>query len=64
MIFPKNFFNFRFDALEKQNIINLSRYRSKSYTSVVLGGSEVTFLRKRGDEAFCPSLYCILLQNR
>ncbi len=29
--------------VEKQSIINLSRYKSKSYASVVLGDSEGTF---------------------
>ena len=30
--------------VEKQSIIFLGSYRSKSYTSVVLGDSEVTFI--------------------
>ena len=59
LIFPKNFLNFRFDTVEKLSIINLSSYRSKSYASVVLGDSEVTFLRKEEDAAFSPSFYCI-----
>ena len=60
LIFPTNFCNFRFDIVEKQSIINPSNYRSKSYASLVLGDSEVTFLREGEDAAFCPSLYCIL----
>ena len=27
LIFPKNFFNFKFDTTEKQSIINLSCYK-------------------------------------
>ena len=57
--FPKNFHNFMLGAIEKQSIINFSHNWSKSYISVVLGDSEVTFLRKGEDVAFCPSLYCI-----
>ena len=60
LIFPKNFLNFRFDMVEKQNIINFSSYRSKSYTYVVVGDFEVTFLREGEDAAFCPSFCCIL----
>ena len=56
LIFWKNFLNFWFDATEWQSVINLSRY--KSYASVVHGDSEVTFLRKEEDGAFCPSLLC------
>ena len=48
LILSKNFLNFWFDVIEKQSIINFSRYGSKSYTSVVLGDSEVTFLEGRG----------------
>ena len=40
-IFLKNFLNVCFDAIEDQSIINLSRYGSKSYASVVLDDSEV-----------------------
>ena len=47
-----------FDMVEKQRSINLSSCRS--YVSVVLGDSDVTFLRETGDAAFCPFLYCIL----
>ena len=59
--FSMNFLNFWFDATDKQIIINLSRYGSKSYVLVVLGDSVVTFLGESGDAAFCPSLYCILI---
>ena len=34
------------DTIEKQSIINLSSNSSKSYTSVVLSDSEITFLEK------------------
>ena len=63
LIYPKNIFDFRFDAIAKQSIINLSRYRSKNYVYVVLGDSEITCLRKEEDEAFCSYLYCILFIN-
>ena len=59
LILSKNFLSFWFDAVEPQKITNLSRCRSKGYTSVVLGNSEVTFLGERNDAAFCPSLYCV-----
>ena len=36
LIFPKNFLDFGLNTIKKQDIINLSSYRSKSYTSVVL----------------------------
>ena len=52
MIFPKNFLNFRFDTVEKQSILNLNSYSSKSYASIVLDDSEFTFLREREDAAF------------
>ena len=32
-VFPKNFLDFELDTIEKQVIINLSSYNSKSYTS-------------------------------
>ena len=53
LIFPENFLNFRFDMVEKQNIVNLSSYRSKSYASVVLSYSEVNFLGEGEDAVFC-----------
>ena len=59
LIFPKNFLKFRSDLVEKQSIINFGSYSSKSYASVVLGDSEVTFQREGEDAAFCPSLYRI-----
>ena len=53
LIFPKNFFNFRFDVIKKQSIKNLSRFRSKSYAFVVFGDSEeATFLSEEQDEPF------------
>ena len=42
-MFRKNFLNFKFDKIEKQSIINLKSYRSKSCASVELNDSEVTF---------------------
>ena len=56
-----NFLYLRFDVVELQIIINLSRYGSKGITSVVLGNSGVSFLGERVDAAFCPFLYCILV---
>ena len=41
--------------------MNLSRYRSKGYTLVVLGNSEVTFLEEKEDVAFCPFFYRVLV---
>ena len=61
LILSKNFLNFWFNAIEKQSIIDLSRYGSKSYASVVLGVSKVTFLRNGEDSAFCLSPYCLLV---
>ena len=52
LIFLKNFLN----MLEKQSIISLSSCRSKIYASILLGDSDVTFLRERKDVAFCLSL--------
>ena len=52
LILLKNFLNFWFDAVELQNIINLSCDGSMGYVSVVLGNSEVTFLVEREDEGF------------
>ena len=40
--------------------VNLSRYRSKGYTSVVLGYFEVTLLGEREDAALCLSIYYVL----
>ena len=45
---------FKFDAIEKQSIINI-----KSYLSLVLGDFDFTILMKGEDNVFCPSLYCI-----
>ena len=44
LIFPKNFLSFRLNMIEKKVIINLSSYCRKSYSSVVLCDSKVTFL--------------------
>ena len=65
-IFSKNFLDFRSDMSEKQGIINLSSYSNKSYTSVVLWDSEVTFPSKEKDAGFRPFLYCLCteLYNR
>ena len=51
-------------TVEKQSIINLSSYKSKGYTSVVLSDSEVIFLGEREDAAFHPFLRCILFIDR
>ena len=59
--FSKNFLNFWSSAIEKQNIINLSCYESKSYDSVVLGDSKVSFLSEKEDAAFCPLFNCSLV---
>ena len=56
-----DFLNFWFDAVEQQRIINLNRYESKGYATVVLGNYGVTFLGEREDSAFCPPLYCVLV---
>ena len=56
----KNFLNFWFDAIEKQATVNLSRCRSRTYASIVLSDSEVTFHREGDDAAFCPSSNCLL----
>ena len=39
----------------------LCLYRCKSYTSVVLGKSEVTLLREGEDASHCSSVYCVLI---
>ena len=58
LFFPGNFLDFRFDMIEKQSIISLSNDRIKSYTSVVLCDSEVTFLEEGKNAAFCPFFSC------
>ena len=60
--FSLNFFCFILDTIEKQCIINLISRCSKSYTSVVLGDSEITFLREGKDPAFCP-FFCFFFLN-
>ena len=47
LIFKNNFLDFRFDTIEKQGIINLSSYGTKSKACVVLSDSDVAFLGKR-----------------
>ena len=42
--------------VEKQSILNLSSYSSKSYASVVLCNFKVTFLVEREEAAFCSFL--------
>ena len=59
LILCKNFLIRGFDAIEKQSIVNLSRYGSKGYTSVVLGNSGITFLGE-GDYAVVFWLYTVL----
>ena len=51
LIFSKNFLDLRLDMIEKQSIINHSSYSSKSYGSVILSDSKVTFLEVE-DAAF------------
>ena len=41
--------------------INFSHNGGKGYISVVLGNSKVTFLGKKEDAAFCPSVYCVMV---
>ena len=57
LIFPKNFIDFWFDTVEKQNIINLSH---ESYASIVLNNSQVAFLGKGEDAAFYLFISCVL----
>ena len=58
--FLKNFIIFWLDMIEKQGIINLSSYSSKSYISVVLSYSKIAFLLERNDAVFCLFTYCVL----
>ena len=58
--FPKNYFNFGFNTVELQSIVNLGPYLSKGYAPVVLDNSKVTCLGGRKDVALCPSIYCVL----
>ena len=55
-IIPENLLDLGCDTIEKQNIVDLSSYSSKSYASVVLSDSKVTFLEERDDEVFRPFL--------
>ena len=64
LIYPENFLDFRLDMNENQGIINFSRYNSKSYASVVLRDSELTFFREREDVAFCPFFFFVLFIHR
>ena len=58
LIFPKNFLDFRFDTVEKESIINLNSYRSKSYATVVLNDSEINFFEEEANVAFWQFLFC------
>ena len=42
--FPKNFLNFWFDKIEKQDVINLSNYGSLDYASLALWASDIDFI--------------------
>ena len=64
LIFPRILLNVSLLPIEKLGIINLSSYKSKSYISVVLSTSEVTFFLKGKDVPFRPYLYSVLFINR
>ena len=51
LILSKNFLHIWFDTIEKQGIINLI-CQGKSYASIVIGHSEVTFLEEGENVAF------------
>ena len=51
LIFSKNFLNFRFDAIVKQNIWKLCQFRSKNYCSVILGDFGDHFFLGKGEDA-------------
>ena len=57
--FPKNFHEFRFDTIEKYDIINLSSYSSKSYASEFLVIPKLPSLGKRRIQSFV--LFSIVL---
>ena len=59
--FSKEFFNSRFNSVEKLSLINLSSYSVKNYASVVLSDSDDTFLGKGDDAPLFPFLYHISL---
>ena len=59
----KNFRNFRSDIMEKQDIINLSSYNSKSCISVFHSDSKVVFLGEGEDAAFCPFLCDLFIDS-
>ena len=61
MVLPENFLNFRFNAVEWQGIVDLGRYGSKGYTSVVHSYSEVTLLGESEDAALCLIVYYVLV---
>ena len=61
LIFPYDFLNFRFDAIQFQGTVNLSCYESRGYASVILDHHKVTFLGKREDATFCSSVYYVLV---
>ena len=60
LIFPKIFLDFRSDTIEKPGIISPSNYENKSYASVVLSDSEVTFLGKGEFHILSNSLLCFI----
>ena len=60
LIFPKNFLNFGPDMIEKQSIINLCNYSSKSYASE-FSDFEVAFQWEGKNATFYPFLYCLVL---
>ena len=57
LIFPKNFLNFRLHTVEKQNIINLSSYNSKSQASVILSDFELDFVKECLVWYLCSMVY-------
>ena len=59
-----DFFNVWLDTTAKPGVINLWSYCSKSYASVVLRHSEVTYLEEREDTSFCPFHNCFLYIKR
>ena len=61
LFYPKNFLNFRFNAVELQSIVNFRRYGSKGYTLVVLGNSRVTFLGEMDYVALCQFANYVLV---
>ena len=58
-----NFHDFGPDKIEKQSIMILSSYSSKSYTSVDLSDSEVIFLHEEKDIIFLAFLCCVFVDR-